>query len=60
MNKKLEEAVSRLKTMHNYKKQVYDMCEMKIKIVPELYDKDRKAIKTVLKELDLKELLEGK
>lgn len=52
MNKKLEEAISKLKIMHDYKKQVYDMCEMKTKIVPELSDEERNAIETALKELE--------
>lgn len=58
----IEEAISRLKIIHDYKKQVYDMEEMKPVIVFELPNEDRKAIETVLanrerleKECDSKE-----
>lgn len=52
MSKQLEEAISRLKIIHDYKKQVYDMCEMKTKIVPELSNENRNAIEIILKELE--------
>lgn len=52
MNNKLEEAISRLKIIHDYKKQVYDMEEMKPVIVFELPNEDRKAIETALRALE--------
>lgn len=63
MNKELEEAVSRLKIIHDYKKQVYNMDKMEVEIISEFPDKDKKAIKTVLNYIDnsiSKEVIEKK